>query len=30
VVILKREIMMLADDPEEEDYMGTGRRAGHR
>jgi len=30
VIIPKREIMMLADDREEEDYIGTGRRAGHR
>jgi hypothetical protein len=30
VVIPKREIMMLADDPKEEDYMGTGGRAVHR
>jgi hypothetical protein len=29
-VVPKREIMMLADDPEEADYMGTGGRAGDR
>lgn len=26
----KKKIMMFADDPEEEDYIGIGGRAGHR